>query len=280
MADRKKRTLIISLGALWLMDGILQLQPAMFTSTFIKTVLAPNLANQPRVVEAIIAFGIRVFSVNIFWPNLAAACIQLLIGALLILPVRDAVRRFGLSLSIAWALIVWVFGEGFGGIATGSATFFMGAPGAALLYFVLALFLLHADREPSALDKLPAAAGIIFFIGAVLNIAPMFWQPGMLSMLASMPAISGWLGTFGAQGTMLGNFLAIDVLIGLGVFLVVAPNRQVAWVTIGFLAVVWWIGQNFGGIQTFPVGLATDPNSAPVLMLFVLPTLLARRAQT
>lgn len=284
-----RRNLIVSLGGLWLLDAVLQLQPAMFTGAFAQTILVPNLQNQPHGIAAIIAFGIRIATINPFWFNYVAAGLQIVIGALLFFPLLgrrdDGTRadnnliRFALWLSVAWALIIWIFGEGLGGLATGAATFYTGAPGSALLYAILALFLLSdmratADRRGKGsqpIEKLPAAAGVIFLLGAALNVLPMFWQPTMLSMLASIPAISNWLGGFGVQGTLLGNFLAVDVLAALGIFLILLPrNRSVAWVAIVFLAVVWVIGQNFGGILTFPGGTATDPNSAPILALFLL----------
>jgi hypothetical protein len=143
ISDQKlARILTVCLGGFWLLDGILQLQPAMFTNVFVSTVLAPNLQNQPAVVAGIVAFGVNIFSSNVFLFNFLSAFIQILIGALLIFPFRNAIARFGLWLSIAWALIVWVFGEGFGGLFTGMATFYTGAPGSALLYLALALCLL------------------------------------------------------------------------------------------------------------------------------------------
>ena len=84
-----KRTLIVCLGGFWLLDGILQLQPAMFTSAFVSTVLAPNLQNQPSIIESVVAFGIRLFSTNIFWWNLASALLQILIGIILIFPFQE-----------------------------------------------------------------------------------------------------------------------------------------------------------------------------------------------
>lgn len=269
MEQRLQRILTLCLGGLWLLDGILQLQPAMFTGAFINTVLAPNLQSQPSVIAAIVAFGVQVFSGNIFLSNLLSAAIQLLIGALLLLPLGNRTKRFALWLSIPWALIVWIFGEGFGILLTGNATFYTGAPGAVILYLILALFLLYPQKLPA--KKLPMIAGIIFLLGAALNCVPMFWQPTMLSMMASAPAVSGWLSTFGSTGTLFGNLLAIDTLLCLGIFLLLIPNRSVAWATIAFLIVVWWIGQNFGGLLTFPGGTATDPNAAPLLILFLIP---------
>lgn len=269
LMDKKwglKRTLMICLGGFWLLDGILQLQPAMFTSAFVNTILAPNLRGQPSFIEHIITFGIHVFSVNMFYFNLASGLIQLLIAALLIFPFNDRAQRFGLWLSVVWALIIWIFGEGLGNLFTGGATFYTGAPGSALLYLILALCLLCSSHK-----HLPLIAGIVFLLSALLNLMPIFWQPTMLSMLAMTPNVSATLGTFGSQGTMVGNLIAVDVLIFLGIFLILVPNRSTAWTTIIFLFVVWWAGQSFGGIQTFPVGTATDPNSAPLLVLFLLP---------
>jgi hypothetical protein len=281
MSEKKyalTRIIALFLGGFWLLDGILQLQPAMFTAAFVNNVLAPNLEGEPRVITAIVAFGIRVWRMNPLWSNTAAALIQLTIAALIMIPLLFSIDgaltrayRVGLWLSVAWALIIWIFGEGFGILATGSATFYAGAPGAALLYLILALFLLHGEKDPLRMGKLPAVAGIIFIMGAALNLTPMFWEPTMLSMLSGIPAISGWLGTFGAQGTMIGNLLAVDALAAFGLLLIFLPNRPVAWATLAFLAAVWWLGQNFGGIQTFPFGTTTDPNAAPLLMLFLIP---------
>jgi len=274
------RALILSLGGLWFIDGILQLQPAMFTAAFVEQVLMPTLSSQPHWAMTIINFGIGIASSSPFWFNVAAAGIQLLIGILLVVPAIKRtqpthVQRFALWLSIAWALAIWIFGEGFGMLATGSATFYTGAPGSALLYAILALFLL--DKTNDKLEKLPVVAGIIFLAGAALNLTPMFWQPTMLSMLAMVPAVSNWLGTASlgsAQGTMLGNFFAIDALAALGIFLILMPrSRTIARIAFAFLIAIWWIGQNFGSILTFPGGTATDPNSAVVLMLFLLPAL-------
>lgn len=266
------RVLTACLGGVWLLDGILQFQPAMFTSAFVSNVLAPNLQGQPAALAAVVAFGIRMFSINLFWSNLAAALIQTLIGVLLLFPFRASVQRFGLWLSVVWALIVWIFGEGFGVLFTGNATFYTGAPGAALLYLILALCLLYPWHK-----RLPLIAGIVFLFGAALNLLPMFWEPTMLSMLASVPSASNALGAIGPQGTVIGNLVAVDLLAAFGILLVFIPTRPVAWTALAFLLVVWGVGQAFGGLQTFPFGTATDPNAAPLLALFLLPIFLAPR---
>ena len=64
------------------------------------------------------------------------AIIQLLLGLGLLYP-RTA--KLALAASLPWALGVWYLGEGLGGIASGNASLLTGAPGAVLLYAVLAL---------------------------------------------------------------------------------------------------------------------------------------------
>lgn len=232
------------LGGLWLLDGILQLQPAMFTSAFVSTVLSPNLQAQPSIIVSLINFGIRTWNINNFWFNLVSALIQLLIGALLLLPFRDKAHRLGLWISVVWALIIWIFGEGLGNLFTGTATLYTGTPGSALLYLIIAITLLYSGYR-----KLPTIAGALFVVSAFLNFAPIFWQSGMF----------------------VDNFLMIGALLVLGLFLILMPTRSVAWITIVFLLAVWWFSQVFGGLLTFPVGTATDPNSAPLFILFLLP---------
>ena len=115
--DHVARTIMFTLGVLWIIDGVLQLQPASFTAMFADDVLAPNLQGQPAVITPIINFGVQFFSTNPFVVNLAAAVIQLFIGFVLVLPFKRPLKVFALYLSIAWALIVWVFGEGLGNIS-------------------------------------------------------------------------------------------------------------------------------------------------------------------
>jgi hypothetical protein len=57
--------------------------------------------------------------------------------------------------TMAWGLAVWLLGEGLGGILTGSATPLTGAPGAAVLYVLLAV-LIWPPRAPS--ESRPRAA--------------------------------------------------------------------------------------------------------------------------
>src|SRR5262249_39556117 len=69
--------------------------------------------------------------------------IQLLLG--LGIAYRPTVR-VALAASIAWSLGVWWFGEGFGGVLSGDTSPVTDAPGAVILYALLAVLLWPADR--------------------------------------------------------------------------------------------------------------------------------------
>jgi hypothetical protein len=79
--------------------------------------------------------------------NAAFAITQLLLGAGLLW--RPAVRA-ALAGSVACALAVWWFGEGLGGVLTGLASPLTGAPGAVILYALLAVLAWPRTRTVQA----------------------------------------------------------------------------------------------------------------------------------
>jgi len=131
-----RRGLQVALGVLWLLDGALQLQPALVTDRFAREVLAPAATGQPGWVSWPVLHAAQWIGAHAVVAGLSFAVVQLAIGAGLL--VRRTVRP-ALVLSVAWALGVWIVGEGLGGIAGGTASLVTGAPGAALLYAGLAL---------------------------------------------------------------------------------------------------------------------------------------------
>jgi hypothetical protein len=283
--DCVTRTITFILGVLWIIDGILQLQPASFTATFANDILTPNLQGQPAIITPIINFGVQFFNTNPFVVNLAAAIVQLFMGFVLVLPLKRPFKVFALYLSIVWALIVWVFGEGLGLILTGNATFYTGAPGSVLLYLVLTVFLLYPSKL--AAKRLPIVAGVMFLFGALLQLSPVFWSSSgvesMFSLAASdsIEAVAGPAGmvsSLASGAPVISNAVLVLLLVVFGGMLLVRPGRILALTAEIFLILTWWFGQDFGGILTFPTSTATDPNSAIVLVLFLLPLLMRPKA--
>ena len=170
-----RRGIQVTLGLLWILDGMLQLQPAMLTSRFATQVIAPAGDGQPAFVSWPVQTAARVIGHQPVLADLAFAVIQLALGAGLLYP-RTA--RRALAASVAWALAVWYLGEGLGGLFGGGASLLTGAPGAALVYAVVAVAAAppRAGRA-GASDGHPArwtaaAWAALWIGGAVLQLLP------------------------------------------------------------------------------------------------------------
>jgi hypothetical protein len=211
------------------------------------------------------------------------AGVELCIGGWLV--ARPGSRR-AVALSAGWALVVWVAGEGMGGLFSGSSIL-TGYPGAALLYAVAAV-VLFPRREPREGTAAPAEAGLMgqysrmlwlaLWIGAAFVTAlPQNGPSGLTSMLfmneleASGPLRSldaselGWLDV--GNTTILGIAVAAACLaVGFTVFLGFLPRL---FLSIGALiALAAWVAmENLGGILT---GSTTDVGTGPVLILLAL----------
>ena len=282
-----RRGVQVALGALWLLDGLLQLQPFMFTSDFAQQVLAPTGQGQPAWVAAPTDFFARLIAGHPAPLNLAFALVQIALGIGFLLPrlVRPAIIG-----SLAWAAGIWWFGEGLGGLATGNASLLTGAPGAVLLYGVLALAVWPAtasSADPEARDAkaddaalagwFPVAWLILWVGGALLQVLPS--QRGVAAMhdqLASAQGTPGWLASLHhLAGTVLSHtgsaafiaLVAVMVLIGVA-GLARQPWRTVAAVAGAVVATTFWVlGQNVGQLYS---GQATDPNTGPLIVLMAL----------
>ena len=164
-----RRQLQVSLGALWVLDGLLQCQPYMFSSGFARQMLVPALQGVPAVVASPLHPLVTLVLAHPVLANAFFATVQILLGVALL--VRHHTRVV-LSVSIAWALSVWVVGEGLGGLTTGS-TMLSGAPGAALLYAVIAILAWpsrqHGDQESPSWWALPAWS-LLWLSGAGLQL--------------------------------------------------------------------------------------------------------------
>jgi hypothetical protein len=214
--------------------------------------------------------------------NTAFALIQLAIGAGLLW--RPAVKA-ALAGSIAWSLSVWWLGEGLGGLLTGTASPVTGAPGAVILYALIALLVWPAGSADPGRGGL-AGAGLLGSRGsraawlvlwggfAYLIIQPAVRAPGSLrDVLAGNAAGEpGWIAALdrgaaaaiGSHGAVVCAVLAVlFAVIAAGILHPVTTRPALAAAVAAGL-VFWVAGQNFGQLLT---GTATDPNSGPLLVL-------------
>jgi hypothetical protein len=140
------------LGMLWLIDGLLQLQPQMFTMNMVNSIMKPMLQGQPGLVEPSLQFIVTQTTLHLTEVNLLIVIVQVCLGlGFLLLPDRW-VKAFVFA-SIVWAFIVWYGGEGMSMLLTGQASILTGAPGAVLLYPLLGLAVLPRKQSDTTLPS-------------------------------------------------------------------------------------------------------------------------------
>ena len=277
-----RRKLQLALGVIWLLDGILQYQPFMFSPAFPR-MLAGTSAGNPALVASPINWSATFIDHHLVAVNAVFATIQLVLG--LGIAWRPTVK-LALAASVAWALGVWWFGEGLGGILGGTASPVNGAPGAVLLYALLAVLLWPADRDLGAPFVAARAVGqrvarvswfVLWGSLALFAVLPATRAPqavsDMISALApGQPAWLAWIDTHAAsalthQGLPASITLATALaLVAAGIYLPKRFSRPVIVLAL-VLATLIWLAEGLGGIFT---GAGTDPNSGPLLALLAL----------
>lgn len=284
------------LGVLWLIDGILQLQPQMFTMNMVNGVMKPMLEGQPGLIEPSLQFIVNQTTLHLIEVNLLITIVQILLGlGFLFLPDRW-VKELVFA-SFVWALIVWFGGEGMSMLLTGTASVLTGAPGAVLLYPLLGLAVWPRKRSSAAASDGSTQSGDdgllsrrvllwvlsgFWFFAALLQLQPYWWQPGQISQ-----AISGMVGAGGLNSVLVDpvltlasnatanieiplNIALIVVFLALGSGLAVAKEKRLRPFLIASIVVsvvIWYFSQAFGMIFT---GMATDFNSGLLLVVMAL----------
>ncbi len=126
-----RRTLQLALATVWLLDGVLQLQPFMFAtgSHGFSGMLGSMAAGNPSGVARSITWNATVVDHHAVAANSAFALIQILIGFGI---AWRPTLRLALASSFVWSFGVWWFGEGLGGVLHGAGTPVGGGPGAVL----------------------------------------------------------------------------------------------------------------------------------------------------
>ncbi len=286
-AASRQRRVQVALGLLWVLDGVLQLQPAMFGRGFVATVLIPSAAGNPAVVAGPIVSIADFLAPHIALWNALFALTQLLIGLGLL--VRRTVRA-ALVASFVWSLAVWWLAEGLGGLLTGRASPLNGAPGAVLLYLFVGLVAWPKRDELRVSGPISAAAhgllgerctricwGILWVGSAGLLLQPVNLSPSALGSVFSAAA-SGQPGWLSAMVARVGGALmpdAVPLSVGLAIVMcVVGIGVVLDWHNTGLLSLavvvslaIWILGEGMGGILT---GTGTDPNTGPLLVLAAL----------
>ena len=182
---------------------------------------------------------------------------------------------------------MWWFGEGLSGVLAGTANPVSGAPGAVILYALLAVLLWPADRgdSPSFVAGRPLGAGparvpwlvlwgsLAYFAIQAANRT----SQGLHDMIAAMAdgephwvasinrGAAALLAHHGLQASIV--LTAAFAVIAIGVFAPAPAARAAVAAAVVVAAVIWIAGQDFGAIFT---GAGTDPNSGLLLALLAV----------
>jgi len=287
--EARGRTLLrVGFGLTWILDGILQAQPKM-AGGLAAQVIQPTAAASPTWVQHLVNWGGTVWSYHPIQSGAASVWIQVGIGVWLLVAKSGPWSRLAGLAAVAWGLVVWVFGESFGGIFAPGLSWLTGAPGAVLLYVVAgALVALpeQAWRSPRLGRLLLGGIGLFFIGMAVLQAWPGrgFWQgtsggkpgtlAGMVQQMSGTPqphflsALLARFGSFAGSNGQAVNLVVVIALAAMGtIFLTGRPRlvRYALWFGIAFCLADWVLVQDFG----FLGGLGTDPNSMiPWILLF------------
>ncbi len=289
---RARRLLRVGFGILWVFDGILQAQPQM-AGGLPQEVIKPAAATSPAWVQHLVNWGGSIWTYHPIQAGAATVWIQVGIGMWLIFAPRGWASRLAGLASVAWGLVVWAFGEAFGGIFAPGLTVLFGAPGAVLIYAVAGALIALPERawESPRTGRLTLGGTGVFLLGmALLQAWPGrgFWQgtahgqaSGLADMVQSMAATSqprvlaslvSAFGNFTAAHGFAVNLVAVIALAAIGAaFCVSALRGDARLARIAVLAAAvfcladWVLIEDFG----FFGGVGTDPNSMiPLILLF------------
>jgi len=278
-----RRLLQLALAAIWLLDAVLQYQAFMFTKAF-GQMLGETASGNPGLIAGPITWDATLVEHNAVVLNTIFATIQLVIA--IGIAWRPTVK-IALAGSIAWSLGVWWFGEGLGGILTGGASPVNGAPGAVLIYALIAVLLWPADRDAAAPYLAARAVGttaakvvwlvfwgsMIFFTVQSANLT----AQGLHDMISGMASGEpGWLASAESHAASLvaHNGVGVSIILAIAfaviaarVFLPIRAAEAVIVLALIVSAFIWVFGEALGGVFT---GGGTDPNSGPLLALLAL----------
>jgi len=285
-----RRLLRIAFGLLWILDGLLQAQSSMPLG-LTGGVITPAASSSPGWVQHLVGSGAAIWNDHPVTAAASAIWIQVGIGLFLLVAPRGRWSRAAGLASAGWGLVVWSFGEAFGGIFGRGSSWLFGSPGAAVFYVVAGALVALPDHvwETDRIGRALVRATGVFFVGmGVLQAWPGrgFWsgRPGpggtgatlaamesQMSQLRQPSVTASWVRTFGSFDVRYGwlvNAVVVVALVGIGAcFLTARPSVVRAGVIAGSVLCLadWVLVQDFG----FLGGLGTDPNSMlPMIVVF------------
>ena len=262
----------VAFGLLWIFDGLLQIQ-AQMPIGLATQVISPTETGQPHWLASAVNFGVHIWQNHPVESAVAVVWVQVGIGLWLLVAPRGRWSRLGAVASIAWALVVWLFGEGLGMVLTPSASFLFGAPGAVLFYAAAGALLAlreSAWQGPKIGRRILRAMGVVFLGGAALQAVAGRgnWNGTSLSSMASqmsavhqphvIASLVSAFGRFAANNGLAVNVFVIIALSAVGLGLLTQKLVRASFIgAVVLCAAIWVLVEDCG----FFGGVGTDPNS-------------------
>ena len=295
-----RRLLRISFGLIWAFDGILQGQASMPLG-LVANVVQPAASSSPTWVTHLVNAGTTVWSYHPVVAAAGAVWAQIGLGVWLLAAPRGDWSRLAGLVSCGWGLVVWVFGEAFGGVFAPGLSWMFGAPGAVLFYCLaggLVALPETAWSGPRLGRALLRAIGLFFVGMALLQAWPGrgFWQgqsrpsasagslTSMLQQMTQTPQphfLSSWIAAFGRFDAAHGwsvNFFVVVALAAIGTAFLSGRPTLARYAVVGGTLVCladWVLVEDLG----FLGGVGTDPNSmVPMALVFGAAYLAVARA--
>ena len=183
-----RRLLRIAFGIFWIFDGLLQTQSSMPLG-LTGGVITPSASSSPGWVQHLVNSGVTIWNDHPVSAAASAVWIQVGIGLFLLVAPRGRWSRTAGLVSAGWGLVVWSFGEAFGGIFGHGSSWLFGSPGAAVFYVVAGGLVALPDRawETERLGRVVVRATGVFFVA--------------MGVLEAWPGRGFWSGRPGPDGT-------------------------------------------------------------------------------
>ena len=262
-------------GAIWLFDGLLQFQPSMPLGLG-SAVVSPATSGTPSWLHSLMTHGLTLWYSHPISLAVGVAWIQVGLG-LALLASRGTTGRVAGAVSAGWAAMIWLVGNGAGGMYVRGATLLFGWPGATFFYAMagIALALSTASFSRWFARVVPRVLAVILLVATVFQCLPAagFWHGGSANALTQMTttmtgvAQPHWLASIvrhvgSLAARMGGGFNVVIVLwmVATGVGLWLMPLwrwRWPVWSLVAGCLFFWVVAQDtaiFGGV-------ATDVNS-------------------
>ncbi|HTT90529.1 MAG TPA: SCO family protein [Acidimicrobiales bacterium] len=295
-----RRLLRISFGIIWIFDGLLQAQSSMPLG-MPSQVIEPAAASSPSWIQHLDNAMATTWSYHPISAPASAVWIQIGVGVWLLAASKGIWSRLAGVASVAWGLIVWIFGEAFGQVFAPGQSWMFGLPGAVLFYCAAGVLIALPETSWATprLGRWILRAIGLFWVGmALLQAWPGrgFWQgqatrhasPGsltsMVQQMATTPQphlLSSWVASFASFDAAHGWAVNLFVVIALAVigllFISGRPRPALVGVVAGTVVCVadWLLVQDLG----FMGGVGTDPNSMiPMVLVFTAGYLALTRA--